>query len=246
MKRDIFGDLTAFENVLRNLIIVADGHFRRGQDTEVHGDKMWYCYTPFYQDLLQIVKNFSVLLKLLNIETLSSSTIAEVEEIVTRLNNPEWIRKRANVTNDIQRIQGIFIAIKSDIGERIDSLSDLEKERLSEAIHNYLEGCYNSCVAMAVTSIEHKLLGILKSANPENADKLEKTTLGELVNEYLKNKEKYKNVIPKRHESLLNLCNTYRIFSVHPKEEKINNRIADSVLNLTFEFLLDTTLKVKG
>lgn len=246
MKRDVFGDLTAFENVLRNLRIEADGHFRRGQDTEVHGDKMWYCYTPFYQGLLQIVKNFSVLLKFLNIERLSPSTITEVEGIVARLNNIEWVRKRTNIINDIARIEELFMIFKDNIYESIGYLSDFEKERLSEAIHNYLEGCYNSCVAMAVTSIEFKLLGILKSANPENAHKLEEFTLGTLINEYLKNKEKYKNVIPKRHEPLLELCNTYRIFSVHPKKEKISNRITESVLNLTFEFLLDTTLKVKG
>lgn len=244
MKRDVFGDLRAFENVLRNLRIVADSYFRQGQDAEVYGDRMWYCYAPSYQDLLQIVKNFSVLLKFLNIERIQSYTIAEVGEIVARLDNLEWVRKRENVDNDTRRIEGIFGIFKSEINETVDYLSDFEKERLSEAIHNYLEGCYNSCVAMAVSSIEFKLLDILKSANPENASELEKFTLGELIKEYLENKKKYKNIIPKKHESLLNLCNTYRIFSVHPKEEKISSNIAESILNLTFVFLLDKTLKV--
>lgn len=244
MKRDVFGDLQASGNVFRNLGITADGHFRHGQDEEVYGDKMWYCYTPSYQGLLQIVKNYSVLLKFLNIERIQPRTIAEVGEIVARLDNLEWVRKRTNVINDIRQIEKLFEIFKGEINETVDYLSDFEKDRLSEAIHNYLDGCYNSCVAMAVTSIEHKLLGILKSANPENAGTLEEFTLGTLINEYLKNKEKYNNAIPKRHESLLNLCNTYRIFSVHSTEEKINNRIAESVLNLTFEFLLDKTLKV--
>lgn len=244
MKRDIFRDLQASGNVLRNLGIEANSHFRHGQDEEVHGDKMWYCYTPFYQGLLQIVKNFSVLLKFLNIERIQSHTIAEVGGIVARLDNPEWVRKRTNVINDIRRIEELFEIFKTEIKETVDYLSDFEKGRLSEAIHNYLEGCYNSCVAMAVTSIEFKLLDILKSVNQENADKLEEFTLGTLINEYLKNKVKYKNVIPKRHEPLLELCNTYRIFSVHPKKEKVGSRIAESVLNLTFEFLLDKTLKV--
>ena len=244
MKRDVFGDLRAFENVLRNFMIEADSHFRRGLDAEVYGDKMWYCYTPFYRDLLQIVKNFSVLLKFLNTERIQPHTIVEMEKIVDRLNNPEWVRKRTNVSNDIARIEEIFTILKDEIHKNIDYLSDFEKERLSEAIHTYLEGCYNSCVVMAVSSIEFKLLGLLKSANPENAEVLEKFTLGALIKEYLENKAKYKNIIPERHEPLLELCNTYRIFSVHPKKEKISNRIAESVLNLTFEFLLDRTLKV--
>jgi len=68
-------------------------------------------------------------------------------------------------------------------------------------------------------------------------------TLGQLINEYLDNKEKYGKIIPKKYEPLLEYCNTYRIFSVHPKKEKINKSVATSILHMTFQFLLDKELQ---
>jgi len=62
----------------------------------------------------------------------------------------------------------------------------------------------------------------------------------------LDDKQKYGSVIPKKHEPLLDHCNTYRIFSVHPKKEEINKPIASSILNMTFLFLLDKKLVQKA
>jgi hypothetical protein len=104
-----------------------------------------------------------------------------------------------------------------------------------------VEGCNYSTVAMAVSAIEFRLLNLMQSAKPN--PQLENYTLGQLIDEYLQNEAEYNNVIPKRHEHLLNLCNTYRIFSVHPKKEKITRAIATSIVNLTFAFLLDKELK---
>ena len=96
---------------------------------------------------------------------------------------------------------------------------------------------------MSVSAIEFRLLSLMTYGNPEA--KLEQLTLGQLIREYLDNKKKYSNVIPKKHEPLLNHCNVYRIFSVHPKREEINKPIANSILNMTFMFLLDKDLAEK-
>jgi hypothetical protein len=40
----------------------------------------------------------------------------------------------------------------------------------------------------------------------------------------------------KEFKLLLDLCNKYRIFSVHPKGKKVGHNVATSVLHLTFEF----------
>ena len=76
-------------------------------------------------------------------------------------------------------------------------------------------------------------------ANPDAIPKLEDMTLGQLITEYIQNKEAYKYIVPKKHKALLELCNTYRIFSVHPKKEDISPGIASSILNLSLVFLTD-------
>lgn len=84
----------------------------------------------------------------------------------------------------------------------------------------------------------------MTTANPKS--KLKELTLGQLIREYLENKEKYGNIIPKKHEPLLEHCNIYRVFSVHPKREEISKPIASSILNMTFLFLLDKKLAKKS
>ena len=119
-----------------------------------------------------------------------------------------------------------------------------EIDRLNEAIHCFLEGCYYSSVAMSVSAIEFRLFSLMMSICPD--PKLKELTLGQLIREYLDDKQKYGSVIPKKHEPLLEHCNTYRIFSVHPKKEEINKPIASSILNMTFLFLLDKKLVKKA
>lgn len=124
---------------------------------------------------------------------------------------------------------------------KLSLLNIEEKNRLDEALNCYISGCNYSAVAMSVSAVEFRLYSLMKIANPEA--KLERLTLGALIDEYLKCKEKYMNIIPEKQEHLLNFSNTYRIFSVHPKKEKINRLISTSILNMSFSFLFDEELK---
>ena len=134
-------------------------------------------------------------------------------------------------------------SVKKQIEDRLSILDSEERRRLNEAIHCFLEDCNYSSVAMSVSAIEFRLLSLMKSVQPDQ--KLENMTLGQLINEYLSNKDKYGRVIPKKYEPLLEHCNTYRIFSVHPKKEKISKSIATSIIHMTFQFLLDKKLARK-
>ena len=147
----------------------------------------------------------------------------------------------------IQSIAKLFTDFKTKLNHLQNLLEAKEKERVNEAIHVYMEGAYYSSVAMSVSAIEHRLLTLMKKANPSGSAELDKLTFGGLINEYLEHEDdKYANMLPTRHEPLLKLCNTYRVFSVHPKQEEINRKVATSVLNLTLEFLLDEkTMKTK-
>jgi len=173
---------------------------------------------------------------MLGISVLELNKSMMMERIMI-LNSPELMIRRKEFERNVDFIRNIFKSAEGAIEKNFQLLDRKEIDRLDEAINCYLNGCNYSTVAMSVSAIEFRLLNLMQSvkSNP----KLEKLTLGALINEYLLNKKEYKNIIPKKHEPLLNLCNTYRIFSVHPKKEKITRAIATSIINMTFAFLLD-------
>jgi hypothetical protein len=165
-------------------------------------------------------------------------------ERVMILNSPESIIQRKDFELNVNLIRNVFKDAEGEIKKKLHLLDRKEIDRLEEAINCYLNGCDYSTVAISVSAIEFRLLNLMQSAKPNS--KLEKLSLGALISEYLQNKKEYKNIIPKKHEPLLNLCNTYRIFSVHPKKEKITRGIATSIINMTFAFLLDKKMKTKA
>ena len=69
-------------------------------------------------------------------------------------------------------------------------------------------------------------------------------SFGELIVMYLNNNKVFANVIPSKYESLLKLCNSYRNFSAHAKEEIMTKKDAEAILNHTFSFLLDQRCKI--
>lgn len=155
--------------------------------------------------------------------------------------------------NDLETLRFNVEGLKLGFGGLRENTSDFyqafdeeERERINEAIHSYFEGCYYSTVAMSVSAVESRLLKLMCIVSPDSKGYLEKKTLGQLVFEYSKEKDKYNNVVPEKHKPLLDLCNTYRTFSVHPKKQKITPLVAGSILNLSLEFLTDHDTKAEG
>jgi hypothetical protein len=142
----------------------------------------------------------------------------------------------------IEFIKAIFEEAEKEIHERIALLNEQESTRLGEAFNCYVNELNYSTIVMSVSAIESKLFSLMMSTH--NDKKLEDLTLGQLIREYTDNKEKYGNVIPKKHEALLDYCNTYRVFSVHPKKEKINRANATTILCMTCSFLFDKNMKI--
>lgn len=164
-----------------------------------------------------------------------------LQKIIHRLGEErEETRNRKLLYEMMVELKTPFISNKAKLKRVHDSLDARERERVNEALHDYLEGAHYSSVAMSVSAIENRLLILMKQFNPAEKDKLDKMTLGQMITEYLEHEDNtYHNLLHSRHKPLLQLCNTYRIFSVHPKEERINKKVATSILNLTLEFLLD-------
>jgi len=142
----------------------------------------------------------------------------------------------------IREVKDLFQLIEDDLNSKIELLSDNEEKRLNEAFNCYIQELNYSSVIMSVSSIESRLFSLMytQSAN----EKLKNLTLGQLIKEYVNDKNTYNNIISRKHEPLLEYCNTYRIFSVHPKEEKITRSNATAILCMTCSFLFDKEMKI--
>lgn len=200
---------------------------------------------PLYQRYLRTIKGLIQVIEVFGIKHLEMNK----NLLLTYVNNLEdvfIIQQRHGFEEEIDRIIEFFSNkdTMKMIRDRLSVLKQEEIERLNEAIHCFLQDCNYSSVIMSVSSIESRLLSLMSSINPDFKSRLEEMTLGALINEYLNNKGKYNNVIPKKHDALLNYCNIYRIFSVHPKKEIINKSVATSILYMAFQFLLDEKLSV--
>lgn len=202
-----------------------------------------YCWTPRYQEYWREIRDIVGICDMLGIELLEERKPMMMERVIS-LNSPESIRYRSSFESYIDYIKDIFKNVENEIKDKLQLLDKEEMHRLNEALNCYVQGCNYSAVAMSVSAIESRLFSLMVSKHPD--PKLKELTLGQLMREYLDNKTKYGKVIPKKHEPLLEHCNVYRIFSVHPKREKITRSIATSIISMTFAFLLDESLRHKA
>lgn len=200
-----------------------------------------YCYHPDYQQRLETIKRCIQICHVFGITRLNVLQPKLVER-VHRLGDPEAIRTRKDFEENVDLIANIFQTEGFPIGGMISQLHATESERLLEAIHCLFEGCRYSAIAMAASAIEFRLLEFMKQVNPDIGENLREKTLGSLINECLNDPTYYKK-LPKRHHPLLELCNEFRIFSVHPKTESITQNEAISIINLAFSFILDERLR---
>ncbi len=233
---DYFENLTNMRKLctkLRNTGI--EFYNKRGDGKMVQEGHALFCFTPRYKRAFDPIAKTISISNLVNIKTLEQNH-EKLTVLSHTLSSPDSMIYRSNFEERINMIVKIFDEAREELITIYNKLEEEEKMRLNEAIHCLHEGCHYASIALSVSATEFRLLKIMKSANPKT--NLDKLTLGQLIDEYLKNKITYKNIIPKEHEPLLELSNTYRIFSVHPKRKKITKRVANSILNLAIEFLL--------
>ena len=217
-----------------------DIYFEGGSKEKSNIDN--FVWTPIYQELFQPIKRCVQLCQILglNPRLLTESLFFN---IASDLEIPRSTNDLTTFKRNVSVITSGFKMLHNEASAICSAFDEEEKERINEAIHNHLEGCNYSCVAMSVSAVESRLLKLMCIVSPDSEGDLEKKTLGQLIVEYIDNKSKYKNVVPGKHEHLLGLCNTYRTFSVHPKKQRITGRLAGSIFNLAIEFLTDPDTK---
>jgi len=224
-----------FEEEILNRFF-ASGEFEKASNDQ-------YVYTPIFQQLFNPIEHVIDACGMLNIKSITKNEDF-IGERVYGLKDRSWPRDTFKMlVSDLKRA---ISAAREEIEHLCSILDETETSRINEAIHDFFEGCYYSSVAMSVCAIESHLLTLMLSVRSEEEDKLENMTLGRLIREYIDNKEQYTNIIPKKHEPLLDLCNVYRIFSVHPKKEEITKGLSSAILSLSILFLTDEETQVAG
>lgn len=236
--------LSCFKNALKesedfkkHIITV---YFDEGRKKEYPID--YFCLSPTYQQYFMPIKKCAELSRILKLPSFERYD-SDLYEIMRDLEDDQEVKDLENFILIADLLIAEFGVAEEEIAIFCSAFDEEEKERINEAIHNYLEGCNYSCVAMSVSAIESRLLKLMCFVNPDSEGDLEKKTLGQLIVEYIDNKSKYKDIVPKEHENLLGLCNTYRTFSVHPKKRKIKATTASAIFQLAIDFLTDPNTK---
>lgn len=191
----------------------------------------------------EFVKKMKIVLDIIKMLGVSSHLQQSLDQGLSSVRAPA--DRRDEIIKRFDFLIQQFQNNRTEILANLNKLSDTEKVRLSEAIYTLNEGCYHSSIVMSAVAIESRLRMLMERTNPSKLNELrgghpERAPLGALINWYLDHKESFNNVVPSKHEKPLKLLNSFRIFSAHPKEEELNWKNANAVLNLTFDFLLDT------
>jgi hypothetical protein len=200
-----------------------------------------YYFTPRYLSYWQPLQNIASVFDVLEIENLQKNKIYIIG-CLSGLRNTAY---KANFERCVDNLKECFGEAEYEANEKISLLEKDEYIRLNEALNCYIEECNYSTVVMSVSAVERRLYSLMVSKNPIEEAKLEKFPLGALIKEYADNKERYGSVVLSKHLPLLDYCNVYRVFSAHPKKEKITRATATAIMGMTFSFLFDREQKAK-
>ena len=199
-----------------------------------------YCYSPFYQESWTILNNIIEISDMLELDYLVDHRRILIDSIVC-LNDPSEIGTKRDFEYHVDKLIEAFSIVQDKLKAKLKLLDEGEKVILNEALNCYLDGCNYAAAAMCVFSIEHRLSSLMMAKSSDKT--LEACTVGQLIAKYLANKDRYATVIPERHEALLAYSNTFKVFSISPSRPKITRPIATTILNMTFSFLFDETLR---
>lgn len=197
-------------------------------------------------DLLAWIKKYVFCCKFLDVNRYS---IDEMNAIMVRLKNPESLVYYDEFLSATKRFSSLISFLEGDISNKLSRISCKECERLDEALVCFQNYCFYASIVMAVSAVESRIHELMRKTNKKlYLSRFEKFTLGQIIqifddNQYTsKEFVSIKKLMPNKHKPLIALLNQYRVFSAHPKEEKITAQIAESVLHLAFNFMMDSSV----
>jgi len=214
-----------------------------------HGEKInLNCYksNPAVLSLLAWTEKYVFCCKFLDA---NRYMIDEMNVIIIELKSPESLVYYEEFQSKTKRVRELIGFLEKDILNKLSRISCKECARLDEALVCFQNYCFYASIVMAVSAVESRIHELIRKADKKiYSSRLEKFTLGRLIqifdeNQYTsKEFASIKKLMPNKHRPLIALLNQYRVFSAHPKEEKITAQIAESVLHLAFNFMMDESV----
>jgi len=202
-----------------------------------------YLTNPAVADLLALLEKYILCSRFLDS---NRYYVDAMRSTLSKLRNPDAIGSHKRFAELLSEFRTTIHLVDPDIRKKIAKLTCDECERLDEALVSYSNYCFRASTIMAVSAVEFRLHYMIKNTNRElYRAEFEKATLGKLIQVFDKNmyeENRYKRIkqlMPDRHLPLVELLNQYRIFSAHPKELEVTPQIAESILGLSFAFLID-------
>ena len=204
-----------------------------------------HCYrgNEVVQRLISYVQKYALLCRYLDTNPF---VVADLTRLSFDLTVPEKMLSTVDFESLLTEIRRAVVFVESDISAKLSRLTCLECERLDEAIEALNHYCFYSSVVMAVSSVEARIAEIIRRKNKRFFEKhLTNATLGQLIQVF---DEKHytdpkfsslKKLLPAKHKPLVHLLNNYRVFSAHPKGESITLQLAETILKLSFTFMID-------
>ena len=174
--------------------------------------------------------------------------LARIFKLIDRFSMPDGIKDLAELKKFERQVGHLLeVHLVDNLKKRLRNFSQTEIFRLDEALITLKEEAYLSSIVMSVSAAEGRLHLMVQHELPGQykKDKLAKAPLGTLLNQISSNK-KYKKIkerLSEKFPSLLTMCNHYRIFSAHPKQEVMNYQDALAIFGLVMSFLLASDSK---
>lgn len=208
------------------------------------------CYALYqYQTgWIEYLEHFILIIKYL---TGDSRDAKQLLDLVSNLADPNQNSTKEKFENNLDQLVRAVQNTEQEIRPNLEQLTCLECKRLGESISCLESNCFIASTVMAASAVESRLHNLIKKKNNKIYKQFfQRSALGGLITLFDKNEYKdkkfssLKKIVPDKHMSLLDLVNTYRIFSAHPLGHDMDYRIAETIINLSFLFLLDPELKI--
>lgn len=209
--------------------------------TDVAVDSDCYHGNPSVQMLIAYIEKYVTCCHYLGCNHFA---VGNIEQACRNLTVPERFTSVSDFEENVEAVTRSVAFIEADITDKLNRFTCLECERFDEAIECLQNCCFRASVVIAVSAVEARISEIVRR-NDEDLynSRFAKATLGQLI-QLFDDKNTPKNpalskLMPRKHKPLVDLLNLYRVFSAHPKEEKITLQIADSIVKLSFTFMID-------
>jgi hypothetical protein len=202
-----------------------------------------YLADPHIANFMRWLDKYILTCRFLDMNRYSVDSLADIYQ---QLKSPKVVARVDNFTRLIALFKSFMDFLDKDLSDKLSRLACTEAIRLDEALVCFENYCFYASVIMAVSAVENRIIEMIKRTNKKlYVSTFSDFTLGRLIqvfepDEYKDKKyAKIKALMPDKHRPLIALLNRYRVFSAHPTEEEITAQLAESVLHLSFAFMLD-------